>query len=153
MGKIAQITSLCKKSSRLYGRQLLLDLQGRGFTDLRQSFLEILFFVSERSGPSIKEIGLSCGLKKQTMTSHLNELEKRGYIRREASVVDKREQRIFLTDYGERFRLNLFESVEKIEQEYRELIGETELDRLELILSNFHEKLFSSSGANLFQED
>src|SRR5690606_14012846 len=107
MSKVSQIGSLLKKLHRTYNGELLRLLQLKGFTDLRPSFLEILLFICENDGPSIKEIGHSCGLKKQTMTSHLNELEKRRYIRRESSDTDKHEQLVYLTDYDEKIKSNL----------------------------------------------
>lgn len=116
-------------------------MQKKGFTDLRASFLEVLLFICENEGPTIKQIGQGCGLKKQTMTSHLNELEKRGYIKREINERDKRAQRIFLTEYGEKFKLNLFQSIEELEQSYSKVIGEVELLRVEHLLENFHTKL------------
>ena len=52
------------------------------------------------------------------MTSHLNELERRGYIVRKINDRDKREQNIFLTEYGEKFKLSLFECTDELEKFY-----------------------------------
>lgn len=149
MNKISQIGSLLKKIYRNYSNELLEALTLRGFTDLRPSFLEVLLYVCENEGPSIKEVGRACGLKKQTMTSHLNELEKRGYIQRRSNARDKREQNIFLTDYGEKFKLNLFECIDEIEKSYTLVLGEVELDRVQHLLRNFHVKLNSSRNNEL----
>lgn len=146
MKKVSNIGSLLKKIYRNYSVELLSLLQVRGFTDLRPSFLEVLLFICEHNGPTIKEIGLGCGLKKQTMTSHLNELEKRGYIERKLNPEDKREQNIFLTEYGLKFKLNLFESINEIEKKYTDLIGDLELNRIEMTLKNFHSKLLVQPG-------
>ncbi len=108
--------------------------------------MEVLLFICEHEGPSIKEIGAGCGLKKQTMTSHLNELESRGYIERRINPADKREQNIFLTEFGQKFKLNLFECINDIEKKYTDLIGDLELNRVELILKNFHSKLLVRPG-------
>ncbi|MDD0852665.1 MarR family winged helix-turn-helix transcriptional regulator [Halobacteriovorax sp. GB3] len=141
MKKVSQIGSLLKRIYRLYNNELLRLLQLKGFTDLRPSFLEILLYICENDGPSIKSIGRACGLKKQTMTSHLNELERRGYIERKVNPSDKREQNIFLTEYGERFKFNLFESISEVERVYVDQVGKVELDRVEHLLSNFHTKI------------
>jgi DNA-binding MarR family transcriptional regulator len=141
MKKVSSIGSLVKKIYRNYSAELLKTLQARGFTDLRPSFLEVLLFICEHEGPTIKDIGVGCGLKKQTMTSHLNELERRGYIERKINSIDKREQNIFLTEYGLKFKLNLFESINEIEKKYTDLIGDLELNRVEITLKNFHTKL------------
>ena len=146
MKKVSSIGSLVKKIYRTYSTELLILLQRRGFTDLRPSFLEVLLFICEHEGPSIKDIGFGCGLKKQTMTSHLNELESRGYIERRLSTQDKREQNIFLTEFGLKFKLNLFESIGEIEKKYTDLIGDLELNRVEIILKNFHAKLLVQPG-------
>ncbi|MBL7665742.1 MAG: MarR family transcriptional regulator [Bacteriovoracaceae bacterium] len=141
MKKISNIGSLLKKIYRMYSLELLSNLQARGFTDLRPSFLEILMYLCENQGPTIKEIGVACGLKKQTMTSHLNELEKRGYIIRKISAVDKREQNVFLTEYGEKFKFNLLEVINDLESNYSEKVGAVELDRVNLMLENLHREL------------
>jgi DNA-binding MarR family transcriptional regulator len=149
MKKISQIGSLLKRIYRLYSTELLAGLQQKGFIDLRPSFLEVLLYICENDGPSIKEIGKGCGLKKQTMTSHLNELEKRGYIERKNNPRDKREQNIYLTEYGEKFKLHLLETINEIEQIYSDLIGDVELDRVEHLLKNFHSKINSSLNNEL----
>lgn len=146
MNRISVIGGLLKRIYRIYGQELLGQLQQKGFTDLRPSFLEVLLFISEHEGPSIKQVGVGCGLKKQTMTSHLNELVKRGYIERRMNPQDRREQNIFLTDYGQKFKLTLLESVREIEKRYIEVVGDVELERIEHTLKSFHEKLQHKSG-------
>lgn len=141
MKKISQIGSHLKKIYRLYSAELLTRLQDRGFIDLRPSFLEILMYLCDHDSPSIKEIGVACGLKKQTMTSHLNELESRGYILRKTGAEDRREQKVFLTDYGHKFKLTLMEVVADLEVKYTEMIGAVEMDRVVHILENFYSKI------------
>jgi DNA-binding MarR family transcriptional regulator len=144
MKRIAHIGGLLKKIYRVYSIELIKELQSSGFNDLRPSFLEILMFLSENDGPSIKMIGRACGLKKQTMTSHLNELEKRGYIKRTHSEQDKREQLVFLTDYGEKFKLNLLQVTNNLERQYTSKLGEVELDRVELMLDTLYRELLDN---------
>lgn len=144
MKRIANIGSLLKKIYRVYSIELMKELQARGFNDLRPSFLEILMFLSENDGPSIKLIGKACGLKKQTMTSHLNELEKRGYITRSHSEHDKREQLVYLTDYGEKFKLNLLQVTNNLEKQYTAKVGEVELDRVELMLDKLYREILEN---------
>lgn len=141
MKRISIIGSLLKKIYRHYSSDLLSDLQDKGFLDLRPSFLEILMYVCDADAPSIKEIGFACGLKKQTMTSHLNELEKRGYIIRKTGETDKRQQRVFLTDYGQKFKVTLLEVINDLENMYLKSIGDVELERVMHTLDNFHFKL------------
>ena len=99
MNRISRVGSLLKKIYRTYSQDLLKRLNDQGFTDLRPSFLEILSFVAQNPNSPIKTIGQACGLKKQTMTSHLNDLEKRGYIHRKSGPHDKRELLVSLSEY------------------------------------------------------
>lgn len=151
MRRIASIGALLKKIYRTYSGDLLQALQDKGFVDLRPSFLEILTYICEKESSSIKEIGQACGLKKQTMTSHLNELEKRGYITRTTGEKDKREFRVTLTEYGEKFKITLIEVINDLEFLYLKEIGDVELDRILHTLENFHLKIQKSEiQQNLF---
>lgn len=141
MKKISSIGGLAKKIYRVYSNKLVKNLESRGFTDLRPSFLEVMINICEEDGLSIKEIGQSCGLKKQTMTSHLNELQKRGYIVKRSSERDRRSQHIFLTEYGQTFKLNLLESIDELEKDFIDILGEVELARVELSLKTFYDKI------------
>ncbi|MCT4642046.1 MAG: MarR family winged helix-turn-helix transcriptional regulator [Bacteriovoracaceae bacterium] len=146
MMRISKVGILLKKIYRLYSSDLIGLLQQRGFLDLRPSFLEILNFVCDNQLPSIKEVGVACGLKKQTMTSHLNELEKRGYIIRKASGKDKREQIVHLTEYGQKFKIALNDSISFLENKYLGQLGEIELDRVVHSLENLEVKILNSSS-------
>lgn len=141
MKTISTIGSLLKRLYRHYSNELIKGLQDRGFTDLRPSFLEVLIVICEREGASIKEIGFECGLKKQTMTSHLNELERRDYISRRINPKDKREQNIHLTTMGEKFKLALMETLEEVEASYVGRVGSVELERTEFVLKNLMQQV------------
>jgi DNA-binding MarR family transcriptional regulator len=141
MKRISLIGSLLKRIYRTYSSDLLHALQEKGFIDLRPSFLEILMYVCDSDAPSIKAIGSACGLKKQTMTSHLNELEKRGYINRKIGDKDKREQRVYLTEYGEKFKVSLLEVINDLENKYLKSVGDVELDRIMHTLDHFFVKI------------
>lgn len=141
MKTISTIGSLLKRLYRHYSNELIKGLQDRGFTDLRPSFLEVLIVICEREGASIKEIGLECGLKKQTMTSHLNELERRDYISRRINPKDKREQNIHLTTMGEKFKLALMETLEEVEASYVARVGSVELERTQFVLKNLMQQV------------
>jgi DNA-binding MarR family transcriptional regulator len=98
-------------------------------------------FVCENDASSIKEVGGACGLKKQTMTSHLNELEKRGYIIRKTGENDRRELKVHLTPYGEKFKIALLEVISNLESGYLNTVGEVEMDRVMHTLENFHKRV------------
>jgi DNA-binding MarR family transcriptional regulator len=120
---------------------LLYELDLKGFHDLRASFLEILIIISKEEGPTLKYIGEKCHLKKQTMTSHINELVKRGYVKKVKGEKDGREQRVYFTQLGERLKLTLLEAIQDIESSYKREIGELEFMRVNEVLSNFYKKI------------
>ena len=146
MNKISKIGSLLKKIYRTYSSELLHALEEKGFYDLRPSFLEVLITICHSDGQSIKHIGEACQLKKQTMTSHLNELERRGYIHRRIDNDDKRIQCIFLSDYGEKFKIALNQSLNDLETKFIEKIGEVQLSRVELLLEQLQDEFLRTFG-------
>lgn len=149
MKRISAVGSLLKKIYRFYSGELLKSLEEKGFTDLRPSFLEVLIYICELDHcPSIKEVGAGCGLKKQTMTGHLNELEKRGYLFRKVNPNDRRAQNIHLSEYGEKFKISLLESIQDIEVNFISKIGEVELERTEHILGNIFTKISDNKSAS-----
>lgn len=130
MQELAQIAHFSKTFYRRFQQELLKALEKKGFLDLRPSFIELLLYLAENPKSKIKDIGESVDLKKQTMTSHLNELEKRGYITRTPGLVDKREILIELTEYGNRFKHQLLEVLTLTQRRYKDILGEVEFDRL-----------------------
>ncbi len=146
MKRVAEIGGLLKKIYRIYSNELLERLRAKGFLDLRPSFLEILMYICDNDSPSIKQIGVNCGLKKQTMTSHLNELEKRGYILRKTGENDRREFKVCLTAYGEKFKLALLEVIGDLEISYTNRMGDVEMDRVVMTLNNFISSMDEASS-------
>ncbi len=144
MNQITHIGSLLKKIYRLYSLELQRILKLKGFSDLRPSFLELLLAIAEHEGASIKTIGTLCGLKKQTMTSHLNELERRDYIYKKTCEIDKREQRVYFTENGKKFKLALLDAINQLESIFLKRIGEIELDRIEMTLQEFSKRVEGS---------
>jgi DNA-binding MarR family transcriptional regulator len=132
-----EIGNLIKIIHRFYLNSYMKELKEFGFSDLRPSFIDILIFVSYNEGCSIKDIGNFCHLKKQTMTSHINELIKRGYIEKAANPEDKRQQVITFTSQGQKFKLALFQASENVLSLWKENIGEVELDRFKYSLERF----------------
>ena len=61
------------------------------------------------------------------------------------SSSDKRESEIFLTGYGEKFKLTLLQVVNELEKDYSKRIGEVELERIQLNLEHLHKQISSST--------
>lgn len=141
MSGFIEIGNTLKKLYRIYSLDVLQKLEEMGYEGLTYSLLEVISFICENEGISIKNIGKSLGLKKQTMTNHLFELEKRTLIIRQQCPNDRRSQKIFLTSAGYNLKNHLKEVIAKTENDYERVIGSIELERLRFSLDHFHSKL------------
>lgn len=141
MTELIGIGNTLKKIYRAYSLDVLNELNKLGHESLTYSYIEVISFICENEGVSLKVIGKSLGLKKQTMTNHIAELEKRGVIFRQQCESDRRAQLVYLTETGEALKRNLFAIISKIEKDYGEIIGGIELERLQGSLEKFHQRL------------
>ena len=141
MTEFSGIGNLLKKIYRIYSFDILNKMEALGLEGLTFSYLEVFSFICENEGSSLKSIGKSLGLKKQTMTNHISELEKRNLIYRKINENDRRSQIIFLTEHGFSFRRHLLDAIAKVEIEYENIIGQMELERLRKSLENLCERL------------
>ena len=146
MRDVAEIGSYLKKVHRMYSQDILKILNNKGFSDLRPSFIDILIVISEKEGASLKSVGKACNLKKQTMTSHVNELSRRGYIKKVKGDKDKREQNLYFTDLGSKFRMSLMEAIKTVEMDYISKVGEIEFLKVKKTLSSFYHRLQQPSS-------
>jgi len=146
MNKIVSVHSSLKKNHRFITAMIIEKMEQKGFLDLRASFIDILLVVIEADeGRSIKEIGKSCALKKQTMTTHINELLNRGYIQKIRNKKDKRSQFITLSDYGLKFQLAIKDVMLDIEEELESQLGTIELESIDTSLSNMYSKMIKNN--------
>jgi len=141
MSEFIGIGNTLKKIYRIYSLDILDKLEQYGHDGITFSYLEVLSFICEHEGASLKLIGRSLGLKKQTMTNHISELERRGYLYRRACPRDGRSQIIFLTELGLSLKTHLFQSISEIENSYEKIIGGLELERIRNNLSKLNERL------------
>ena len=75
-----------------------------------------------------KTIESDFGIKRSTVTTILQLMEKKGYIRREAVEGDARLKRIFLTEQGKETAARTKTMIEQIEHRVLEGIGKEELE-------------------------
>lgn len=141
MGEFIGIGNTLKKIYRIYSLDILDKLEHFGHEGITFSYLEVLSFLCENEGVSLKTTGKSLGLKKQTITNHISELEKRGYLFRTPCPNDKRSQLIFLTELGLSLKKHLFQSISEIENSYEKIIGIIELERIRENLCKLNERL------------
>jgi len=75
-------------------------------------FWLLFHVISSRDRPlSPAELAEECGLARPSMTSALDVLQRRGYVKRQADLQDRRMIRIHMTPTGERFMNEVFPEI------------------------------------------
>lgn len=79
----------------------------------------------------------SSKITKQTASIYVRELEKLGYIKKKQNATDKRTVNIFLTPKGKELKSVADVSVAKVNDEFRNRLGDAEFKRLLHILKKY----------------
>lgn len=103
--------------------------KGYGHQQLRLGFEPYLSLVSE-AGIRITELAEVLGLSKQACNQTANQIEKAGYIRRQADPLDGRAKRIVLTPRGRQLKLDGLKASADVQAGYSALTDERELGAL-----------------------
>ena len=108
--------------------------------------------------PSVREICAAVGLKStSTVHAHLNNLEKRGLIRRERSSEDHRQVHILLTREGERVYAAAHQELLALPQGLIDRLGAEKMsmfaDLMHTVAENFQEMLEERNQTEQEKED
>ena len=121
-------------------------LQGKsedGSAPRGRGFGHILDLLSDK-GMSQQQIAAALDIRAQSVSEAITILESRGFIRREASPLDKRASLIFITPEGEKRRLELAEERKAHAIEYFSVLNSEEKEQL----LNLLEKINSAHTEN-----
>ena len=94
-----------------------------------------LAYVSLYGPSSVGELVRVFGYRKPTMSSMIDRLEKRGYVRRHLNAGDKRSLLVELTDEGRRVSDLGRASVQGLDAAILELVSESDLEGFQRVLS------------------
>jgi DNA-binding MarR family transcriptional regulator len=95
--------------TRVWNQRFMDILRAKGYYNLKPSFCAVFFPLFEDDGQSAAELARTTKMTKQTMSTYVQELRQRGYIRLVRDAQDKRVYRIFLTAKGSMLQ-KVFES-------------------------------------------
>src|SRR5712691_7669422 len=87
------------------------------------------------------ELARSVGIEGPTLTRHLDGLEEAGLVRRQRDPLDRRAQRVELTDAGEELFQQLRKAVMAFSQRLTAGISDQELDRVRRTLARLGENV------------
>ena len=96
--------------------------------------MRVLMLTKKMPGVSIGEIVAETGRDKSQITRKIKDLEKRGFLRREAHAVDKRISTLYLTDEGELIAAQLEKTKKKVVSEMLGVLSDQEREDLAALL-------------------
>ncbi len=134
---------LFTRAAQAFQRRATEQIQAAGFDDYRLGDNALLIHL-ESDGTRISDLAERAGMTKQGMSQLVVDLQKRGYVTKKPDPTDGRAQLVVFTDRGEALLEAGVATVEALDAEVGELLGE----RAEVIREGLAELLESwdSSG-------
>jgi DNA-binding MarR family transcriptional regulator len=102
-------------------------LQDQGYTALRLSFEPFISLLGA-TGCRLTDMAGSLGISKQACNQSADEIERAGYLCREADPDDRRARRIVLTARGLALQSDGHAAIRRLQEGYAELIGKEAFD-------------------------
>ena len=127
------IGRLFQHAARNYSERALALLHERGFSDITL-FHTVLISNLDTAGAQISAIAEKAGITKQAMGQLVNDLEKKGYVKKTKSREDSRAYVINFTERGKDALLAAYEVKVIIENEYKALLGIDNVENLRELL-------------------
>lgn len=110
---------------------------------LRASAVSTMVTISEQPGCSQQDLAKLLTLDKSTMVAIVDQLEARGFARRERSPDDRRRNGLFITPAGEKVMQELMDRVLLIESPIRRELGEDGFAQLVSLLNRAYAALLA----------
>jgi len=109
--------------------------------NLKSGLFSSLALIAANPGVSQNQVSQAVGLDKSVTVQIIKELEKRGFVRRKRSDVDRRRYALFVTGKGEKFLNQLFTILTETEHNALQQISKSELNLLKALLDRIYEVL------------
>ena len=118
-----QLGRLLLAAHRTLAGDLVVELEERGWPDIRASQASLLLNVDRRSGTRLTELARRAGVTKQAMMVVVDELEVRGLVRRTPDPEDGRAKVVRLTARGRTLAAECRRAVAAVEARARRTLG------------------------------
>ena len=139
-----QLARLLLAAHRTLASELVLELEERGWPDLRASQAALVLNVDRRFGTRLTELARRAGVTKQAMMVVVDELEVRGFVRRTPDPEDGRAKVVRLTARGRTLAAECRRAVAAVEARARRTLGgrryELLRETLDLLLESEEEE-------------
>lgn len=117
---------------------MLERLHAEGFADFDASYLTVFRYPGPQ-GARPSELAGRARVSKQALNHLLGQLERRGYLRREADRDDGRSKRIALTPRGTKAVAVIREAVAEMEASWEKQLGSKRFEQLRLLLQDLNQ--------------
>ena len=118
-----QLARLLLAAHRTLAADLVVELEERGWPDLRASQAALVLNVDRRFGTRLTELARRAGVTKQAMMIVVDDLEVRGLVRRTPDPEDGRAKVVRLTARGRTFAAECRRAVAAVEARTRRTLG------------------------------
>lgn len=125
-----QLARLLLAAHRSLAADLVVELEERGWPDLRASQAALVLNVDRRFGTRLTELARRAGVTKQAMMVVVDDLEVRGLVRRTPDLEDGRAKVVRLTARGRTFAAECRRAVAAVEARARRMLGGRRYDVL-----------------------
>ena len=128
------IGRLFLRAHRDFSERAMRKLQDRGHEGLGPAHMGLLPHL-DIDGTRASVLAERAAISKQAAGVLVQDLEAKGYVRREPDPADRRAAIVCFTDDGERFLRDAYVVKQEIEGEYQAILGESGFDQLQRLLS------------------
>ena len=118
---------------------MLARLHAEGFTDFDAEPISPVFRYPSPHGERPSELAARRRVSKQALNHLLGQLERRGYLERDADPEDGRSKRISLTPRGVKAVGVIRQAVTEVEDRWAEHLGPKRFDQLRSLLQELNE--------------
>jgi DNA-binding MarR family transcriptional regulator len=125
-----QLARLLLAAHRALAAELVVELEERGWPDLRASQAALVLNVDRRFGTRLTELARRAGVTKQAMMVVVDDLEVRGLVRRTPDPEDGRAKVVRLTARGRTFAAECRRAVAAVEARAKRMLGGRRYDVL-----------------------
>ena len=112
-----------------------------GLTGVQARILGFVYYKSDKRDIFQRDIEEELGIRRSSVTSVLQLMEKNGYIQRVSVSEDARLKKIILTEKGLEIQENVYNFILKIEKSLRDELSEDEMKILVNLIDRLSEKI------------
>ncbi len=144
MNERIEIGQLLMLATRDFHRRLAAEIAGAGVSEMSAAQGAVLSHLHVNGPSRMSGIAQANGVRAQSLLKVVNELESRGFIRRDEDPQDSRAKRIVMTERGCEHMQYLSEATERVWQQYATQLGEA---RMQTVATALRDMLPESDGS------